>query len=337
MNPAQQRRVVLARRPRGMPTPADFRVETAQLRELADGEMLVQNLYLSMDPAIRGFLDDRPSYLPPVAIGEAVRGMTLGRVAASRNKSMASGSIVRLLAAWEEFSIAPPDALGLDVVHTDTRVPLSTYMGALGPTGLTAYVGLHDIGHVEAGDTVVVSAAAGAVGSVVGQIAKLRGCRVVGIAGSAEKLELLMAQLGYDAAISHRDPDLGTALQRACPDGIDIYFDNVGGRVLDTVLPLMAEQGRIVVCGMISDYNNQDSPQPILNLWQMVVKRLTMRGFLTYDHAASLPEAQRALVEWVMSGALKPTENITPGLESAPAALIRLLSGGTTGKTLVQL
>src|SRR5262245_11467550 len=334
----QGRRVVLARRPSGMPVAADFRVQTAPLRELVDGEFLVQNQLLAIDPAIRGFLDDRPSYLPPVAIGEAVRGMTLGRVAESRDARYPSGSVVRLLAAWEQFSIANKDALGLEVVERQDGIPLATYMGALGPSGLTAYVGLHEIGHIATCDTVLVSAAAGAVGSVAGQIAKLRGCRVVGIAGSAEKIHLLTAELGLDAAIDHRAvTDLGAAVRAACPQGVDVYFDNVGGPVLDAVLPEMAERGRIVVCGMVADYNHQDTPQPVHHLWQLVVKRLTMRGFLTYDHAAVLGDAQRQLREWVLSGALKPLENLSPGLESAPGALARMLSGATIGKPLVQV
>jgi NADPH-dependent curcumin reductase CurA len=334
----QSRRVVLARRPIGMPVEEDFRVETAPLRALADGEFLVENRLLAIDPAIRGFLDDRPSYLPPVAIGEAVRGMTLGRVAESREPRYPPGSFVRLLAAWEQLSIANKDALGLEIVETEASVPLATYMGALGPSGLTAYVGLHEIGHVAAGDTVLVSAAAGAVGSVAGQIAKLRGCRVVGIAGSAEKIRLLTGELGFDAAIDHRAvDDLGAAVHAACPQGVDVYFDNVGGQVLDAVLPQMAERGRVIVCGMIADYNRQDAPQPVHHLWQLVVKRLTMRGFLTYDHAPVLAEAQRQLRAWVQDGALKALENVSPGLASAPAALARMLSGGTIGKTLVQV
>jgi NADPH-dependent curcumin reductase CurA len=321
-----------------MPVPEDFALDRVTVRPLDDGEMLIANLYLSIDPAIRGFLDDRPSYLPPVAIGEPIRGMTLGRVVESRNEAVPAGSVVRLLAAWEEWSIAAPDALGLESFVPDARVPLSTYMGALGPAGLTAWIGLHDIGHIERGNTVLISAAAGAVGSVAGQIAKLRGCRVVGIAGSADKVRLLTKRLGYDAAVDHRaTADLSAAIRAACPQGVDVYFDNVGGHVLDTVLPLMAERGRVVVCGMVSDYNRQDAPQPILNLWQMVVKRLTMRGFLTYDHAASLPQAQRDLVEWVTSGALEATENLSQGIESAPDALRRMLAGETIGKTLVQL
>jgi NADPH-dependent curcumin reductase CurA len=334
----QNRRVVLARRPVGMPMAQDFRVEVAPLRELADGEFLVQNQLLAIDPAIRGFLDDRPSYLPPVAIGEAVRGMTLGRVTDSRDPRYPPGSFVRLLAAWEQFSIANEGALGLEIVEPEDSVALATYMGALGPSGLTAYVGLHEIGQIAAGETVLVSAAAGAVGSVAGQIAKLRGCRVVGIAGSAQKIRLLTNELGFDAAIDHRTAgDLGAAVQAACPEGVDVYFDNVGGPVLDAVLPQMAERGRVVVCGMVADYNRQDAPQPVHHLWQLVVKRLTMRGFLTYDHASVLGDAQRQLRAWVRDGALKPLENVSPGLASAPAALARMLSGATIGKTLVQV
>ena len=332
------RRVVLARRPVGMPVADDFRLEISSARDPGRNELLIQNLLLAIDPAIRGFLDDRPSYLPPVALGEAVRGMTLGRVIASHDARYPAGSLVRLLATWEDFSIATGDALGLEVVQPDAEVPLATYMGALGPSGLTAYVGLHEIGQIAAGQTVLVSAAAGAVGSVAGQIAKLRGCRVVGIAGSPEKVRLLTDQLGFDAAIDHRaTPDLAVAIRDACPNGVDVYFDNVGGPVLDAVLPLMAERGRVVVCGMIADYNNQDAPQPIHSLWQLVVKRLTMRGFLTYDHPQMLPEAHRLLRGWVLDGSLRPLENISEGLAAAPSALARMMSGATIGKTLVSV
>jgi NADPH-dependent curcumin reductase CurA len=321
-----------------MPVAEDFRLEVASTPDPGRGELLIQNLLLAIDPAIRGFLDDRPSYLPPVAIGEAVRGMTLGRVVASADERYRAGSLVRLLAAWEDFSIATRDALGLEVVEPEEGIPLATYMGALGPSGLTAYVGLHEIGQIAAGQTVLVSAAAGAVGSVAGQVAKLRGCRVVGIAGSPEKVRLLTGQLGFDAAIDHRATrDLAAAIRGACPNGIDVYFDNVGGPVLDAALPLMAERGRVVVCGMIADYNNQDAPQPIHNLWQLVVKRLTLRGFLTYDHAHVLADAQRQLRAWVIDGTLRPLENVSEGLESAPSALVRMMSGATVGKTLVSV
>lgn len=330
------RRIVLASRPVGIPRPEDFRIESDQVAEPGPGEFLLENHILSMDPAIRGFLDDRPSYLPPVAIGETVRGMTLGWVAKSRRADLPEGAYVRALAGWADMSLLG-DALGLEKVDPAPGIRLESYMGALGPAGLTAWIGLNEIGRITPGDTVLVSAAAGAVGSVAGQIARLSGCRVVGLAGSPEKVQRLR-ELGYHAAIDYRaEPDLDAAIRAACPDGIDVYFDNVGGATLERMLPLMREHGRIVVCGMIEQYNDADHPHGVKTLWQLVVKRLTMRGFLTYDHADRLGEASAMLGEWVRSGELLPTETIYEGLERTPEAFIDLMSGRTMGKTLVRI
>jgi NADPH-dependent curcumin reductase CurA len=331
------RRFVLAQRPVAEPRAGDFRLVTSEVPALRDGEISLTNIYLSMDPAIRGFLDDRKSYMPPVALGETVRGMTLGRVLESRNPAIRAGAFVRALAGWEEISVLGPRAVGLEVVNPTQGIPLGHYMGALGPTGLTAWIGLHEIGRIGRGQTVVISAAAGAVGSVAGQIAALHGCRVVGIVGSAAKAAHIKA-LGFHAAIDYRaQPDLDAAIRSVCPDGVDVYFDNVGGAVLEALLPLMREHGRVVVCGMVSDYNHQEAPYAVRTLWQIVVKRLTIRGFLTYEHADRIPLAQSQLGEWVQTGALRALDNIHEGIESAPAAFIALMSGATVGKTLVRL
>jgi len=334
---SELRRIVLAARPVGMPRPTDFRLAPAPRAELREGEFAVTNCFLSMDPAIRGFLDDRPSYLPPVALGETVRGMTLGRVTRSRSPLHVEGSYLRALAGWEHESRLAPDAIGLETLNPIPAVPLENYLGALGPSGLTAWIGLHEIGRITAGQTVLVSAAAGAVGSVAGQIARLRGCRSVGIVGSAAKAARLAA-LGFHAAVNYRDAaDLSAAVHAACPDGIDVYFDNVGGTTLETVLPLMNVHGIVVVCGMVADYNDQEHPHAVRTLWQLVVKRLTLRGFLTYEHAERIPEAQADLDEWVKSGALTALHTLYEGLETAPEAFIDLMSGRTVGKTLVRL
>jgi len=331
------RRVVLARRPTQAPRLDDFRLEQAPVRQPGAGELLVANRILSIDPAIRGFLDDRDSYLPPVALGAVVRAMTLGEVVSSRNPGIPEGAVVRALAGWEEFSILPADAIGLEVVRTVPGVPLESYMGALGPAGLTAWIGLNEIAHIERGQTVLVSAAAGAVGHVAGQIARLQGCRVIGLSSSQDKLEQLLS-LRFDAALNYRQtPDLAAALREHCPQGIDVYFDNVGGAILELVLPLMKVHGQVVACGMVSDYNHQSDPYPVKTLWQLVVKRLTLRGFLTYDHPERIPQAQAQLQEWVASGALRPLHNVRSGVENAPAALIEMLSGRTVGKTLVRI
>ncbi len=330
------RRVVLASRPVGLPRVENFRLEDDRVPGLGPGEFLLANRILSMDAAIRGFLDDRPSYLPPVAIGETVRGMSLGQVLRSRRSDMPEGAYARALSGWADVSVLG-QAIGLERVVPAPGIKLQSYMGALGPVGLTAWVGLNVIGQIRPGDTVVISAAAGATGSIAGQIARLSGCRVVGLAGSAEKIAYLQ-ELGYHAAINYRaEPDLPAAIRVAAPDGVDVYFDNVGGATLEHMLPLMREHGRVVVCGMISDYNNADNPYPVRTLWQMVVKRLTMRGFLTYDHADRLAEAFQQLNDWVQSGAIKPLETVYEGLEQAPQAFIDLMSGKTMGKTLVRI
>ncbi|AUW60307.1 NADP-dependent oxidoreductase [Sphingobium sp. SCG-1] len=331
------RRITLARRPVGVPVPQDFSFSDDSVKPLEDGQMLVRNRVLAMDPAIRGFLDDRASYLPPVAIGEVVRGMTLGEVVESRTPGFAPGDIVRSLAGWEDYSVLTADALGLEKLEITDRAQLSLYMGTLGPSGLTAYVGLFAIGSIKSGDVVAISAAAGAVGNVAGQIARLSGCRTIAIAGGMEK-SALCRDLGFDAVIDHRAAGaLDDKIAEAAPDGIDIYFDNVGGAVLDTILPHMRDFGRVVICGMIANYNNADEQYPIRNLWQLLVKRATMRGFLTYDHPEYLGEAQKRINDWVKTGALRPLENISHGLSAAPDAFIRLMQGHTTGKTVVCL
>ncbi len=337
MSPVPPRRIVLARRPQGMPHADDFRLEPANARALERGDCEVRNVFLSMDPAIRGFLDDRPSYLPPVAIGETVRGMSLGQVIRSRNPELTEGSYVRALAGWEDVSLLQPGAVGLETVIPLPGIPLEAHLGALGPAGLTAWIGLHEIAGIKQGQTVLVSAAAGSVGSLVGQLSRLHGCRTIGLAGSGAKTSRLKT-LGFSAAVNYRAaPDLGAAIAAACPDGIDVYFDNVGGVTLEAVLPLMNAHGTVVVCGMVSDYNHQDEPYAVRTLWQLVVKRLTLRGFLTYEHPDCIPRAQAELNDLVLGGDLVGLTSIYEGLTAAPTAFIDLMSGHTIGKTLVKL
>lgn len=332
------RQIVLASRPTGVPTPANFRLIESPVRELEEGEILSENKVFAIDPAIRGMLDDRESYLPAVAIGGLIPTMVLGRVIRSRNPAFKEGDYGRGFVGWEEYSILNPANFAIENVHVDPAVPLTAYMGALGWSGITAYIGLKRIGEMKAGDTVVMSAAAGAVGSVGGQIAQLSGCRTVGLVGSPEKADLITGTFGLDAAINYRaEEDLAAAIKRACPDGADLYFDNVGGKILDSMLPQMRDFGRIVVCGMIANYNDQDNPVPILNLWQLLVHRITMRGFLAYEHQDMLAEAEAQLGAWIKSGELIALENVTTGIENTPEAFIRLMSGTTTGKTIVRL
>jgi hypothetical protein len=333
------RQILLASRPTGVPAADNFRLAESPVRELEEGEILIENQVFAIDPAIRGMLDDnQDSYLPGVPIGGLIPTMVLGRVIKSRNPAFKEGDYGRGFVGWEEYSILNPANFAIENVHVDPAVPLTAYMGALGWSGITAYVGLKRIGEMKAGETVVMSAAAGAVGSVGGQIARLSGCRTVGIVGSKAKAELVTGRFGLDAAIDYRaEPDLGAAIKAACPDGADIYFDNVGGAILDGMLPNMRAFGRIVVCGMVSNYNDQNNPYPIRNLWQVLVNRITMRGFLAYEHLDMLEEAETQLGAWIKSGELVALENVTTGIENTPSAFIKLMSGITTGKTVVRL
>lgn len=329
------RQIVLTRRPHGAPVPEDFALVRSPRPVLGPGEILVKMRVGSCDPAIRGFLDDRPSYLPPVALGAPINGMSLGEVVESRDPAWPVGTLLRAFATWSDHYVIRGDALGLEKVAAVPGVPLQHYMGALGPVGLTAWVGLIAIGQARAGETVVVSAAAGATGSTVVQLAKARGCRVIGLAGGAHKAQIVR-ELGADVAIDYRaEPDLAAAVRAAAPEGVDVYFDNVGGETLDALLPLMRLHGRIAVCGMVSQYNDADNPPGLKNLWQVVVNRLTMRGFITYDHMEVLAEAQAELDALYASGALRPLENLRDGFERLPEAFIDLMTGKTIGKTMV--
>jgi NADPH-dependent curcumin reductase CurA len=329
------RHVILTKRPTGVPTSATFRLVERPAPAPKDGEMLVRPMVFSLDAAIRGLLDDRPFYLPPVVVGEPVMGMSMGEVIESRHSDYPTGTIVRAMGTWSELCVFGSDALGLERVYPKPGVELGHYMGALGPVGLTAWIGMLHIGQAKPGDTVLVSAAAGATGSAAGQVAKIKGCRVIGLVGTDEKAATI-ERLGFDVAINYKNaPDLAAAIHAAAPEGISVFFDNVGGATLEAVLPLMATHGRVVVCGMIGDYNDQDHPYGVKTLWQLVVNRVSMHGFLTYDYPELLGQAQCDLEHWVASGALQPLTNVRHGFERIPEAFIDLMSGRTTGKTLV--
>ncbi|PEQ14434.1 NADP-dependent oxidoreductase [Novosphingobium sp. PC22D] len=331
------RQIVLARRPAGVPQPEDFELVEGAIGEPGDGEFLVAMRVGSVDPAIRGFLDDRPSYIEPVQLGEPIKGMSLGEVVVSRHPDYPVGTFVRAFAHWADHYILSGDAWGLEKVRPQQGVELHHYMGALGPVGLTAWVGLFAVGEAKPGETVLVSAAAGATGSTVGQIAKASGCKVIGIAGSPEKVQV-MRDLGFDAAIDYRaTSDLVADVSAAAPEGIDVFFDNVGGEMLEAMLPLMRLHGRVAVCGMIDQYNDADHPHGVTTLWQLVVNRIKMQGFITYDYPEVLERAQRELDGWVREGKLKPLANVRDGFERLPEAFIDLMSGRTIGKTLVRI
>ena len=332
------RRIVLASRPVGIPDPGNFCIEEAPVRELAEGEVLLENRVFAIDPAVRGMLDDVKSYMPSVPIGGLIPTMVLGRVVRSRNPDFHEGDYGRAFIGWETHSVIAPGAVGFENVRIADDLPLTAYMGACGWSGITAYVGLKRYGEMHEGDEVLVSAAAGAVGSVAGQIAKLSGCRVVGTVGSAEKARIVTGLLGMDAAIDYRNcGNLDEEIASHFPDGIDLYFDNVGGETLDAALPRMKAFGRIAVCGMVANYNHQQDPYRLRNIWQVLVNRVTMRGFLAYEAVDMIHEAEDALAEWVRTGRLIATENVATGLDATPDAFIRLMSGQTSGKTLVRL
>lgn len=337
MSAATHRRIALARRPEGVPIAQDFRLETTPLPAMPPGGLLVRNLIVSLDAGIRGWMNAEATYMEPMPLGDTVRGMTLGQVIASDAPAHAPGTLVRAMAGWEEVSALPSDAIGLEPVTPAPGVPIEHYMGALGPGGLTAWIGLHDIGGLTARDTVLVSAAAGAVGCTVGQIARAAGARTIGIAGGAAKAAKL-ADLGFDHAIDHRAAtDLTATIRAAAPAGVTLYFDNVGGPVLEAVLPAMAQYGRIVACGMISEYNDAEHPYGVRTLWHMVARRLTMRGFFTYDDPARIAPAQAGLETLFATGALVPFNAVREGIDAVPHAFIDLMAGRTMGKTLVRL
>lgn len=326
--------VLLAARPVGMPREGDFRFVEGPVPDPGEGEVLVRNLYLSLDPAMRGWMNEGKSYIAPVQLGAVMRGFTVGEVIASRAARFAVGDLVQGSLGWQRFAVAAER----QVQPVPAGVPLPAVMGVLGGTGMTAYFGLLDIGQPKAGETVVVSGAAGAVGSIVGQIAKIKGCRAVGIAGGAEKCGWLTGELGFDAAIDYKaTPDLHAAIKDACPKGVDVYFDNVGGEVLDTVLRSLAVRARVVICGAISQYNNTEPVKGPANYLSLLVNRARMEGFIIFDYVSRFPEAQAEMARWLAEGRIKHREDIVQGLENAPTALLRLFTGANTGKLLIQI
>ncbi|HLZ69313.1 MAG TPA: NADP-dependent oxidoreductase [Dehalococcoidia bacterium] len=328
------REIRLAARPVGLPKPSDFELVELPEAQPAEGELLVQNLFMSVDPYMRGRMNDVKSYTPPFALGKALEGGAVGRVEQSRHPQFTPGEIVTSNLGWRDRFVS--DGRGLGKVDA-AAAPPTAYLGVLGGTGLTAYVGLLDIGKPKPGETVFVSAAAGAVGSIAGQIAKIAGCRVVGSAGTPAKIAYLRDELGFDAAIDYHAEPLEPALARHCPDGIDVYFDNVGGDHLQAALALMNPFGRIPACGMISQYNNSVPAPGPNNLTAIVRSRLTVQGFIISDHLDRRPAFLAEMTAWLREGKVKHRETVVNGLEQAPAALIGLLQGENIGKMLVKV
>ena len=338
MGEKRNRRIVLAARPQGEPRDEDFRLEAVDVPVLSEGQALLRTIYLSLDPYMRGRMNAGPSYAPPVEVGQVMEGGTVSAVVESKSPDLAPGDMVLGYTGWQEYAVAAANSLRkLD----SARAPVSTALGVLGMPGLTAYTGLLNIGQPQPGETVVVAAASGAVGSVVGQIAKIKGCRAVGIAGGKQKCDFVVNELGFDACIDHHRAPFPQDLKVACPQGVDVYFENVGGRVLNAVLPLMNRFGRIPVCGLIAQYNASGLSSgvdrvPAL-MGAVLVKRLTLRGFIVTDFAAQKDDFEKEMVEWLRTGKVKYREDVVEGLENAVAAFKGLLSGRNFGKLLVRL
>jgi len=329
----ENKRVVLASRPTGWVTEANFRLETAPVAKPKDGEILVRNLWLSLDPYMRGRMNDTKSYAAKQEIGEVMVGGTVGEVVESKNPKFAVGDQVVGMLGWQQFGVTA--GAGLNKIDA-SRAPMSAFLGVLGMPGVTAWVGLLDICQPKAGETVVVSAASGAVGSVVGQIAKLKGCRAVGIAGGKAKCDYVVKELGFDACIDHKAGKLDADLKAAVPNGIDCYFENVGGETLDAALRRMNAFSRIAVCGLISQYNATE-PYGVKTFQSILTNRIKVQGFIVSDRMELWAKALPELIGWVAGGKIKYRETVAQGIENAPKAFIGLLKGENFGKQLVKL
>ena len=325
----------LAKRPTGLPTDDVWDVTTEGVPEPGEGEFLLRTRYVSLDPAMRGWMNEGRSYIPPVGLGEVMRAGVVGEVVTSRHPRFAPGAHVVATTGVQEYAVS--NGKGVQVVDPD-RAPLPTYLGTLGMTGLTAYFGLLDVGRPERGQTVVVSGAAGATGSVVGQIAKLKGCRVVGIAGGEQKCRTVVEELGFDACLDYKGGVLAAGLRREASDRVDVYFDNVGGEVLDAVLPRLAMHGRVVLCGAISQYNADGGMRGPANYMSLLVNRGRMQGFVVFDYADRYGEALREMAGWLAEGTLVAQETVvTGGVRAFPQALLKLFAGENTGKLVLEL
>jgi NADPH-dependent curcumin reductase len=332
------RRIVLASRPVGEPKPDNFRLEQFSVPAPSQGEILLRALWLSLDPYMRGRMNDAPSYTAPVAIGQTMVGGTVSEVLSSNNPAFASGDLVMGYTGWQTHAVS--DGKGVRKLDPNLA-PLSTALGVLGMPGMTAYTGLLEIGKPQPGETVVVAAASGPVGSLVGQIAKLKGARAIGIAGGAKKCAFVKDELGFDDCVDHRAPDLAARLAAACPKGIDVYFENVGGAVFEAVWPQLNTFARVPVCGLVSQ-SSATEPPPGPNqlpafMRSALTKRMTVRGFIVWDFAARESDFLRDVSTWLKQGKVKYREDVVDGLERAPAALIGLLKGENFGKMLVRV
>ncbi|MBM3570189.1 MAG: NADP-dependent oxidoreductase [Alphaproteobacteria bacterium] len=326
------RQITLAARPVGWPKPSDFKLVEAPLPSIKDGEVLLRNTWLSLDPYMRGRMDASKSYAASAELGQPMVGGTVAEIVDSRHPKLAKGTVVSAFGGWQDYAVS--NGQGLRVLDAKLAPP-QTSLGVLGMPGVTAYVGLLDIGQPKPGETVVVSAASGAVGSVVGQIAKLKGCRTVGIAGGKEKCDWVR-EIGFDACIDYKSGDLLANLKAACPKGIDVYFENVGGEVLEAVLRLLNFRARIPLCGLISQYNDTED-RGTRGVRHLLINRAMIQGFIVSDYLERWPHALTELTQWFVQGKLKYRETVSQGLESAPEAFIGLLKGRNFGKQLVKI
>jgi len=324
----------LAARPVGLPKRSDWNYTKEPVPDPGPGQVVVKNLYISLDPAMRGWMNEGRSYVEPVKIGDVMRATAVGRVVASQNSSFKTGEYVFGVLGVQEYALS--DGQGLTKIDPNIA-PLPVYLSALGITGLTAYFGLLEIGHPVAGDTVVVSGAAGATGMVVGQIAKIKGCRAVGIAGGPDKCNCVVQELGFDACIDYKGEKVAESLRRHCPKGINIYFDNVGGEILDAALAQLARHARVVLCGAISQYNSTAGIKAPANYLSLLVNRARMEGFIVFDYAARYAEGVRELATWRAQGKLKSREDIVEGLQTFPETLLKLFSGENFGKLMIKV
>jgi NADPH-dependent curcumin reductase len=330
------RQWLLAERPKGMVRESDFRWNEAPIPEPADGEVLVKVRYLSFDPAMRGWMEDRPSYIPPVRIGEPMRAGAVGEVVDARAPGFAKGDLVQGTFGWQDYAVARPTG-PIPLMRIPAGVPPTWVLGVLGITGLTAYFGMIDIGKPKAGETVVVSGAAGATGSVAGQLARLAGARVIGIAGGAEKCGWLLKEAAFDAAIDYKAESVPARLSELCPKGIDVYFDNVGGEILDAALARLALHARVVLCGGISSYNEASPPAGPRNYMNLVVQRARMEGFIVLDYLPRFGEGIAAIMKALQEERLVHQEDVQHGLENAPKTFLRLFDGRNRGKQILAL
>ncbi|MEQ5843737.1 NADP-dependent oxidoreductase [Paraburkholderia acidicola] len=325
---------LLAARPQGAIKDSDFKFSSASVAQPGPGQLLVQNRFISVDPAMRSWMNDGKSYMEAVSIGEVMRAAGAGYILRSEDPRFQVGDAVTGIVGVQEFSVLEAK----DAVKVDTgAAPLASYLNLLGIPGFTAYFGLLEVGLAKAGETVLVSGAAGAVGAAVGQIARIKGCRVVGIAGGPEKCSYLTQTLGFDAAVDYKSPDARKLLAQACPDGVDVYFDNVGGKILDMALSRLRMRARVVICGAVSQYNNTERGEGPRNYMSLLMYRARMEGFVIFDYAPRYAEAQAQLSQWLASGELRSQEDVLDGLAAFPSALRRLFEGGNTGKMLLRL